>query len=246
MLWVNKFFGVPLSAQFCRRQCLPSLSSQLIEIQEIERRHLARELHDEIGQLLTGLRLLLRQDATLPATFRARLGQAQEFVDEILDRVRGVSADLRPADLDQLGLLPALLSLMERFTRATAIRVDLVTPASPCASRRKPKRPLTGLCRRALTNVARHSGAVDAMVRLWTDSGTLYLQIEDSGRGFSPDDALTSMDSIGLIGMRERASLAGGSIKFESALGAGTVVAAASVVASLGKAGLEAVQSPLF
>lgn len=205
----------------------PSLSSKLIEIQEIERRHLARELHDEIGQLLTGLRLLLRQDATLPASYRARLGQAQELVDEILDRVRGVSADLRPADLDQLGLLPALLSLMERFTRATAIRVDFGHAGIAMRFAPQTETAAYRIVQEALTNVARHSGAVDAVVRLWTDSGTLYLQIEDSGRGFSPDDALTSLDSIGLIGMRERASLAGGSVKFESALGAGTVVAAA-------------------
>jgi signal transduction histidine kinase len=203
----------------------PSLSSKL-EIQEIERRHLARELHDEIGQLLTGLRLLLRPDATLPDPHRARLGQAQELVDEILDRVRGVSADLRPADLDQLGLLPALLSLVERFTRATGIRVNFRHAGIALRFAPQTETAAYRIVQEALTNIARHSGAGEAVVRVWTDSGTLHLQVEDSGCGFSPGDVLASPDSIGLIGMRERAALAGGSVELESAQGAGTVVAA--------------------
>jgi signal transduction histidine kinase len=204
----------------------PSLSGKLSEIQEIERRHLARELHDEIGQLLTGLRLLLRPDATLPAPHHARMCQAQELVDEILDRVHRVSADLRPADLDQLGLLPALLGLFERFTRATGIRVNFRHSGIETRFAAQTETAAYRIVQEALTNIARHSGAADSVVRLWTNNQTLYLQVEDSGRGFSLDEALASPNSIGLIGMRERALLSGGSIEFESAQGAGTVVAA--------------------
>jgi len=203
------------------------LSSRLIEIQETERRHLARELHDEIGQLLTGLRFMLRTDDRSPAdATRARLDQAREVVDEILTRVRRVSADLRPADLDQLGLLPALLSLFERFTGMTGVLVNFkhagiggrfAPPIETAAYR---------IVQEALTNAARHAGVTGVVVRVWSDGDLLNLQVADSGRGFVPADAAAISSGSGLIGMQERVLLLGGCITFESAPGAGTVIAA--------------------
>ncbi|HEY2467482.1 MAG TPA: MHYT domain-containing protein, partial [Terracidiphilus sp.] len=99
---------------------LQAVSSRLLEVQEAERRHLASELHDEVGQLLTGLRLLLngKRESSVEA-IRSRLEQAQSIVDDLLATIRRLSFDLRPADLDQLGLLPALLGLLERYTSQT-------------------------------------------------------------------------------------------------------------------------------
>jgi len=104
---------------------LHALAARLQTVQETERKHLARELHDEIGQLLTGLRLLLRANGELPADeLMTRFEQARAMVDDLLASVRRLSFDLRPADLDQLGLLPALLALFERYTAQTGVLVN--------------------------------------------------------------------------------------------------------------------------
>jgi signal transduction histidine kinase len=189
-------------------------SGRLVEIQETERRHLARELHDEIGQLLTGLRLMLRSETTLaPDLLRERLGQAQEVVDEILARVRRVSVEL-------------LLSLFERFTDHTGIQVNF--RHAGISLRLAPRIETAGyrIVQEALTNAARHAGVPEVTVQIRSDGDFLNLQIKDAGFGFLLDDALAAPNSGGLIGMRERASLVGGSIAFESAPGAGTTVAA--------------------
>ncbi|MEI9971080.1 MAG: sensor histidine kinase [Ignavibacteriota bacterium] len=202
-------------------------SSRLVEIQEIERRHLARELHDEIGQLLSGLRLMLRSEAALPPdALRARLDQAQEVVDEILARVRRVSVDLRPADLDQLGLLPALLSLCERFTGHTGIKVNFRHAGIGMRFAPQVETAAYRIVQEALTNVARHAGVPEVRVHVWSDGELLNLQVQDAGFGFVPADALAASRSSGLMGMRERASLVGGSVRFESAPQSGTTVAA--------------------
>jgi signal transduction histidine kinase len=200
---------------------------RLIEIQEAERRHLARELHDEIGQLLTGLSLILHPENTATAdALLARFAQAQEIVDEILARVRKISADLRPADLDQLGLLPALLGLVERFTGLTGILVDF--QHKDVAARFAPEIETAAyrIVQEALTNTARHAGVTSVTVRVWTDRGLLNLQIQDAGCGFVPAEVLAAPRSSGLIGVQERALLVGGSVSIESAPGAGTVVSA--------------------
>ncbi len=203
------------------------LSSRLIEIQETERRHLARELHDEIGQLLTGLRLMLRPEGTLaPDLVRVRLEQAQAVVDEILARVRRVSADLRPADLDQLGLLPALLSLFERFTALTRVTVSFKHNGIAIRFTSQIETAAYRIVQEALTNAARHAGVTAVTVQVWSDGDLLNLHIADAGCGFVPADAIAAPRSSGLIGMQERALSVGGAITFESAPGAGTVVAA--------------------
>jgi signal transduction histidine kinase len=203
------------------------VASRLIEIQETERRHLARELHDEIGQLLTGLRLMLRPESTAaPDVMRARLDQAQAVVDEILVRVRRVSSDLRPADLDQLGLLPALLSLFERFTALTGVMVNFKHAGIAMRFAPQIETAAYRIVQEALTNVARHAGVAEVKVQVWSDGELLNLQIADAGCGFVPADTLAGSRSSGLLGMQERVLLLGGSIAFESAPGTGTVVVA--------------------
>lgn len=206
---------------------LQSLSNRLFEVQETERRHLASKLHDEIGQLLTGLSLLLRLEGDLPpVAYRSRFEQARALVDDLINRVRGLSFDLRPADLDQLGLLPALLSLFERYTAQTGVLVDFKHQG---VEQRFPAQVETGAYRvvqEALTNAARHAGVAGVTVRLWADPDKLHLQVTDGGRGFDTDVVLQSPHSYGLLGMRERITMLGGHISVESFPGTGTTIAA--------------------
>ena len=202
-------------------QQLQGLSGRLMEVQEAERRHLARELHDEIGQLLTGLRLTLDVPAPPSAMVGERLEEARGLVEELLDRVRALSLDLRPSILDDLGLLPALLGHLERYTSQTKVHVRLEHHG---LDRRFDPEIETGAYRivqEALTNVARHSGVDEVIVRLWSTHDVLGVQVEDHGRGFDPDAVLGSGGSGGLAGLRERAVLLNGHFTVETKPGGG-------------------------
>jgi PAS domain S-box-containing protein len=205
------------------RERLQSLSHRLVDLQEAERQHIARELHDEVGQLLTGLRLALESSTRLPSdTIRASLSEASVMVNELIARVRELSLDLRPAMLDDLGLLPALLWHFERYTAQSNVRVNLEHTG---LERRFPPAVETAAYRivqEALTNVARHAGVSEVTVRVWAQEGTLGVQIRDEGSGFDPDVVLAGETSCGLAGMRERVTLLGGQLVLDSAPGAGT------------------------
>jgi PAS domain S-box-containing protein len=196
------------------------LSRRLLEVQEEERRHIARELHDEFGQTLTGLRLLLRSDDNTERD--ARIEQARKLVDELLDKVRTLSFDLRPAALDQLGLVPGLLSFFERYTEQASVQVEfqhqrvegrLPTDVETTAYR---------VVQESLTNAARHAGVKRATVRVRVEDDRLALEIEDRGSGFDLETALGARKSSGLAGMRERVELLNGSLKIDASPGVGT------------------------
>ena len=210
------------------REHLQALSRQLLEVQEAERRHIARELHDEVGQSLTGLKLLLDMSTRLPTDeATANLGEAQAMVNELMALVRDLSLDLRPAMLDDLGLLPTLLWHFDRYTTQTDVGVTL-KHARLEGRRFRPEVETAAyrIVQEALTNVARHAGVSEVWVRLWADQETLGVQIEDRGTGFEPEAVLTAGATTGLAGMRERAVLLGGQLTVESAPGAGTCVTA--------------------
>jgi PAS domain S-box-containing protein len=203
---------------------LKSLSRRLMEVQEAERRNIARELHDEIGQALTGLKLTLEMGAKQPAEHaQASLEQALTLVNELMARARRLSLDLRPAMLDDLGLVPAVLWHIEHYTAQTRINVDFrhrglegrrfSTEVETAAYR---------IVQEALTNVARHAGVTEARVRVWTHEATLSIQVEDGGAGFDSETIHSSSETSGLAGMRERAILLGGQLIIESRIGAGT------------------------
>jgi PAS domain S-box-containing protein len=202
---------------------MQTLSHQLLEVQETERRHIARELHDEVGQILTGLNLLLEISARTPADeVNSRLGEARTMVEELIEKVDELSLNLRPAMLDDLGLLPALLWLAERYTAQTGVQVHLqhtdverrFAPEIETAAYR--------VIQEALTNAARHAEVSEVAVQLWADEHTLSVYVEDQGVGFDAEAALAASDTGGLSGMRERAVLLNGQLNLESALGTGT------------------------
>lgn len=205
---------------------LEALSHRLVEVQETERRDLARELHDEIGQVLTGIRLVLEMAAQSPAATMTHLTEAQTLVGRLIKQVQRLSLDLRPTMLDDLGLLPTLLWHFERYTAQTGVRVTFeharlnrrFDPLVETAAYR--------IVQEALTNVARHAGVNEVTVRAWVNGERLGVQIADDGAGFNADTALVAGGSTGLSGMRERTTLLGGRWSLESAPGAGTRVTA--------------------
>jgi signal transduction histidine kinase len=209
------------------REQLQALSRRLLHTQETERRAIARELHDEIGQLLTGLSLTLAISPNLPARKAlARLGAAQRLVHGLIKRVQDLVLDLRPALLDELGLTRSLMTYIERYTNRTGVSVKLDGTAPP-GRRFAPEIETAAyrIIQEALTNVARYASVSEVLVRLQADSRVLSLAVEDRGRGFDPASARTDASS-GLTGMHERASLLGGSLTIDSAPGAGTRIRA--------------------
>jgi len=202
---------------------LRDLSRRLVEVQEMERRHIARELHDQIGQALTGLKLLLEMAVRRRAEdFGASLEEAQRLIHELITRVHDLSLDLRPSMLDDLGLLPTLLWHFEHYTAQTGVQVMFEHKG---LRRRFPPEVETAVYRivqETLTNVARHANVREAVVRLWADKDSLAVQIEDHGIGFDFERTLITAASSGLVGMRERAVALGGQLLVNSAPGQGT------------------------
>ncbi len=197
------------------------LSRRLMEVQEMERRSIARELHDEISQALTGLKLTLEMAARLPPSdVGPSLTRAHTLVNDLMAHARKMSLDLRPPMLDDLGLTPALLWHIEHYTAQTQVRVNL--KHSGIEGRRFEPEVETAAYRivqEALTNVARHAQVEEATVRIWTQQLMLTVQIEDNGRGF---DVEKVVGTSGLAGMRERTRLLDGQLLVESHLGGGT------------------------
>lgn len=206
-----------------RKRLEQRLGERLIDAQESERRALARELHDHVGQELTALKMVLSLALRDPDAREQVLKDASEMVDDLVWRVRRLSLDLRPTVLDDLGLRPALDVYFERYTARTGI---LVRFEHGGLEPRLPQRIETAayrLVQEALTNVARYARVSHVTVRM-VAGARLIVQVEDQGAGFDVETALGSGTSSGLSGMRERAELVGGHLTIESQPGTGTVV----------------------
>ena len=202
---------------------LRSMSLRLVEVQEKERRFLARELHDEVGQVLTGLKMVVDQSLPLaPPPLKQRLDQAVDLINDLVGRIRKMSLDLRPQMLDDLGLMPALQWHFRRYTQQTGIAVEF--QHNPLYGR-LPASIETALYRvtqEALTNVARHARVKSVTARLWVDEERAGVQVQDQGAGFDPAAAVAARASTGVAGMKERAELLGGEFTLESKPGQGT------------------------
>jgi len=210
------------------RAQLQALSRRLVEIQETERGHVARELHDETGQALSSLLLglsMLEQEAEDPQAVRARIASLEAMVDEMLENLHRLATNLRPATLDFLGLIPALEQYIETFSEQYGIPVAFemveLTPED-----RLPPEVETALYRivqEALTNVIRHAQATRVDVLLERRGDRVVAIVEDDGVGFDAETARQS-GRLGLFGMQERAEMLGGRLTIESAAGMGTTV----------------------
>jgi signal transduction histidine kinase len=198
---------------------------RVVEAQELERRRLARELHDETGQALTSILLGLKAfEETLERDeSRAAATELRELVVATLQDVRRLAVELRPKALDDFGLVPALERLTQTFAEQTGISVDLET-ALP--DERLPSDVETALYRivqESLTNVVKHARAQSVSILLRRRGGAIAVVIEDDGRGFDP--AGVRDGGFGLTGMRERLALLGGRLDVESSEGGGTTLA---------------------
>jgi PAS domain S-box-containing protein len=215
---------------------LQQLSHRLLEVQEKERRHLARELHDEVGQLLTGLRLILKSKDDLTAEeAKTQFEKARTLADELLEIVRQLSFDLRPAALDQLGLLPSLLALFERFGKQAGVLVNFKHQGMDRRFAPEVETTAYRIVQEALTNVARHAGVEGVSVKVWAAADTLSIEVEDLGRGFDPEEVLATPRHGGIPGMQERIALLGGRLTIESRPGEGTRITAELPISAAGE-----------
>ena len=206
-------------------------AASVIKAQEEERRRIARELHDETSQSLTGLIIGIKMlEETVPAAMpdlRERLANIKDLAHQTLNEVHTMAVRLRPSILDDLGLAAALRSYAKEFSENTGVQVD--TQLLALGERLSPELEtvLYRVVQEALTNIARHAGASSCRVTLRRKETCVQGMIEDNGKGFNPERALASDEQgrgLGLHGMKERIDLVGGSLEFESRPGEGTSI----------------------
>lgn len=208
---------------------LQVLSHKLVEVQESERRQIARELHDEIGQSLTAAEMNLQAALQAPRApnVERRLTASMQAVEQVLEQVHDLSLNLRPSMLDDLGLEPALRWLTRRQSELAGLQADF--QADHLERRLHPvvETECFRITQEALTNVVRHSKAKNVSVHLTRTPTHLHLRVKDDGVGFDVGQLRSEAvggASLGLLSMEERAALAGGGLEFDSAPGKGTQV----------------------
>jgi signal transduction histidine kinase len=204
---------------------------RVVEGQELERRRLARELHDETGQALTSILLGLKhvEEASSPETARAAAAQLREQIVDTLQNVRRLAVELRPSALDDFGLAPALERLAEAFGEQSGITVDIETNVHSERLDPEIETALYRIVQEALTNVAKHAEATRVSIVVTRRGSSVTAVIEDDGQGFGAGGG--TGDGLGLVGMKERVGLLGGRLALESTEGAGTTVVAEVPVA---------------
>ncbi|NMF84441.1 PAS domain S-box protein [Nodosilinea sp. P-1105] len=222
----------------CDRARLHALSSQLLEAQETERRFLAHELHDEVGQALTAVKLNLHRLERLMPTSQPQppLQDCFHIVEGALQQVRNLSLDLRPSMLDDLGLVPALRWYVSRYAERTGLQATLICDAAPPGLPASMETACFRIVQEALTNVARHAQAHRVTVTLEQLGQTLHLSIQDDGVGFELDTIRQTKQqgtSLGLLGMEERGMLVGGQLTITSAPTQGTCIHLQAPLANL-------------
>ncbi len=232
--------GVPVGVQGTARnieerrraeEALRSYARQLILAQETERQIIARELHDQVGQMLTAIRINLEtirvsRDIAETTTL---INEGVAVVDQAIQQVRELSFTLRPSLLDDLGLTSALRWYVDRYAQRTGISARTsVSPESQSRFTREIETACFRIAQEALTNVARHARAESVCVDVRTTNGEVAIMIKDDGIGFDPHSLAKSvaLNRLGLRGMEERAHLLGGKLEIKSAPNKGTEVRA--------------------
>jgi signal transduction histidine kinase len=213
-------------------QDLRVFSKQILHVLEAERKRLSRELHDEIGQALTAmntnLELVRRNGAADAGWFREKIGDSQRLLRQTVNTVHRFACELRPAMLDELGLVPALRSYLKSFGGRTGLRVGFrSSPAAENLSDEQ-KTVIYRVVQESLTNVARHAHATRVTVALYRAARGVRVQIKDNGKSFSVEQQLSppGRRRLGLLGMTERVRLINGRLSITSLPGQGTSVSA--------------------
>ena len=209
---------------------LQTLSSAIVNIQEEERRRIARELHDEAGQALTAVKINLewieKEMGSPSAPIKERMEEIKSQVTKTLEELRRLSYDLRPAILDEMGLLPTLQWYIEEYSKRTKIAVHLQTNGIQKRFSPKIEILLYRITQEALTNVAKHAEAESVILALERKDVHAHLYITDDGKGFEVKKYFSSPHALrrglGILGMKERVELAGGTFFIDSDPGQGT------------------------
>jgi two-component system, NarL family, sensor histidine kinase UhpB len=201
---------------------LQALYTHLNKFQEDERLAIGRELHDEIGQNLTALNITLTRAArSIEGKAKLALEQAQALVDEVNSQVHDLLANVRRPVMERMGVLPGLLSHIDRYEALTEVKVDFRHRGLDIELPAKVTDIVFHIVQEALTNVARHAGVKQAVVRVRATEEKLKVLVQDRGIGFDPL-AIAEAKTTGLSGMSERAAAAGGELKISSSPEAGT------------------------
>lgn len=206
---------------------LSELNKKIETIKEEQNKRIAREIHDELGQSLTAINLELmwisKKHSNDPDIVE-RMHTLSQVVTNTISTVRKISSDLRPRLLDQLGLLPAIESLVKEYRARTGIKIILHLPETNTDFESPVKITLYRILQEALTNIARHSECTVTEIRISVNSKNLNMSIYDNGTGFLYDEIYYTTGSLGLIGMQERAKIIHGELKFVTAPGEGTLL----------------------
>lgn len=203
------------------------LASNLQSIREDERTNIAREIHDELGQQLTGLKMdmhwLFRKLQNADTEVSGKMNESIELINKTITTVRKIATDLRPSILDDLGLLAALEWQSEEFERRSGTRVMFTNKAGDISVTSKAATTLFRIYQEVLTNIARHAKASQVVTLLDSDDKSLYFSIRDNGIGFDVDST-KEKKTLGLVGIKERSLLIGGTYEIKSNPGKGSEV----------------------
>lgn len=205
---------------------LRDLASSLQNVREEERAAIAREIHDELGQQLTAIKLdvsWLDRKITGDTVIKDRISGVLTMLTEMIHSIRRISTQLRPSILDDLGLLEALKWLARDFQKRTGIRIELECPEESLKVEPAITTGLFRIFQETLTNIARHAEATDVSARLYTEEDRLILTIMDNGKGFDPA-AAKKKKTLGLLGMKERTLMMKGAYEIDSQPGKGTIL----------------------
>lgn len=211
-------------------ESLRRLSRRILRVQEEQRRRLSRELHDEVGQSLTAISVTLAAlrhgSEAKRADFARTIGRVQRLLEETMEAVHRFALELRPALLDELGLLPALRSHIKRFSQRTGLRIRLVADAAAEQLDNDQKTAVFRIAQESLTNVARHAHASRVRISIRRSGGNICMEVFDNGKSFreAPPGAARQRERLGLLGMQERARLANGLLTIKPEPGKGTTV----------------------
>jgi signal transduction histidine kinase len=204
---------------------------QILHVQEEERKRISRELHDEVGQALTAINThlaLVQRDCLgeRESLFKTGIANVENLLVGVIDRMHSFARDLRPAALDDLGLLPALRSYLKDFAERTGLLVRFERAARDAQLNSEQKTALFRIAQESLANVAKHAQATEVVVTLGFAKGGIQLRIKDNGKGFAPKQRQSAAESerLGLLGIQERVRLLKGRCMVQSAPGRGTTV----------------------